>query len=294
MQEEEDEYDKIAAGRENAGERLYTSDIVDHGSFLNSHNVLQSARNNTGNKEFRANRMAARIRLKEDDEEASKINYHDRSNTVTGKSNVQESDNGCQLRPILKRENNGTGFKPQKRVRFDSSCKIDLEEPSGKSEDYPTSTLPMNSQESEGGSLSAENFRAVPDYILHPSRYIRYDFDSSSEVDEESNSQACRDIFKLVPNSKSAESLSELEDAPHDLPKSVTFIPKKKSGIVQLGSNVGENKEEETRETRLPVGIAAGAAQHHEDVVTEDEPERSAADGTAVVHKGGRSYRVKS
>lgn len=46
-EEEEDGYDKVASGRENAGERLYMSDIADHGSFLNSHNILQRALNHT-------------------------------------------------------------------------------------------------------------------------------------------------------------------------------------------------------------------------------------------------------
>ena len=47
--------------------------------------------------------------------------------------------------------------------------------------------------------------------------------------------------------------------------------------------------------TRFPVGIVAGANQHSEDGATEDdEPETSPADNTAVIHKGGCSYRVKS
>ena len=246
-QEEEDEYDKVASGRENAGERLYMSDIADHGSFLNSHNVLQNALNHTGN-DCSASHMAARIRLKEDDEEAWKLNYRDRSNAEIRESNLKASDNDCKLRSILKRKNNVTGFKPQKRVRFDSACKNDFEEPSEKFEDYPTGALPMNSQDSDGGSLPAENARAVPDYIRNPSRYTHYSFDSSSEVDEESNAQACMDFLKLLPNSKSTESLSELEDAPRNLPKSLTFIPKRKSSILQLGSSVGEDKEKEDDE----------------------------------------------
>ncbi|XVE66095.1 hypothetical protein DITRI_Ditri08aG0053300 [Diplodiscus trichospermus] len=297
-EEEEDEYDKVASGRENADGRLYMSDIADHGSFLNSHNVLQSAVNHTSNKDHRANHMAARNRLKEDDEEARKHNYYDRSDAEIRESNLKASDNGSQLKSILKRKNNGTGFKPQKRVRFDSACKNDLEEPSEKSED----TAPMNCQDSDGGSLPDENAFAVPDYIRNPSSYTRYSFDSSNEVDEESNAEACMDFLKHVPNSKSTESLSELEGAQRDLPMSVTFIPKRKSSILQPGKSVGEDKEKEDDEdkkslhpTSLPVGIATGATQHVEDGATkDDEPETSAADSTAIVHKGGRSYRVKS
>ncbi|XWS39413.1 hypothetical protein CRYUN_Cryun18bG0052500 [Craigia yunnanensis] len=275
--EEEDEYDKVASSRENADERLYMSDIADHGSFLNSYNVLQSALNHSSNKDHRTNHMAARIRLKEDDE-AWKLNYRDRSNAEIRESNVKASNNGCQL-------------------RFDSACKNDMEEPSEKFDDYPTGALPMNSQDSDGGSLPAENAHAVPDYIRNPFRYTHYSFDSSSEVDEQSNTQACMDFLKLVPNSKSTESLSELEDAPRNLPKSVTFIPKRKSSILQLGRSVGEDEKEDDegkkslQPTRFPVGIVAGANQPSEDGATEDgEPETSAADNTAVIHNGGRSY----
>ncbi|XVE92687.1 hypothetical protein REPUB_Repub01dG0120900 [Reevesia pubescens] len=292
-EEEEDEYDKVASGRENAGERLYMSDIADHGSFLNSHNVLQSALNHTSNKDRRANHMAARIRLKED-EEARKLNYHDKSNAEIMELNAKASDNVYQLRSILKRKDNSSDFKPQKRVRFDPACKNDLEEPSEKFGDYSTGALTMNSQDSDGKSLPAESARTVPDYIQHPSRYTCYSFDSSSEIDKESNAQACMDFLKLVPYSKSMESLSELEDAPHDLPKSVTFIPKRKSGEFK-------EKEDECKmslhPTRLSVavGIAAGAIQHSEDGATEDdEPETNAADSTAVIQNGSRSYRVKS
>ncbi|MBA0711744.1 hypothetical protein Golax_010893 [Gossypium laxum] len=302
-EEEEDEYDKVASGRENAGERLYMSDIADHGSFLNSHNILQRALNHTtSNKDHCANHMAARIRLKEDDEEAQKLNYCDGSNSeIRELSDMKASDNGCHLRSILKRKDSGTGFKPRKRVRFDSACKDGWEEQFENSEDHPTGILLMNSEDSDGVSLPAENDRAVPDYLRNPSRYTRYSFDSSSKIGEESNAQAWKDVLKLAPSSKCTESLSDQEDAPCDLPKSVTFIPKRKPGILQLVCDVSEvqEKENECKKSlhpkRLPVGIAAGAAKSGEDDATEDDiPEVSAANGTPVIPKGGRSYRVKS
>ncbi|KAL1179726.1 hypothetical protein V6Z11_A03G179700 [Gossypium hirsutum] len=285
-EEEEDGYDKVASGRENAGERLYMSDIADHGSFLNSHNILQRALNHT----------TTRIRLKEDDEEAQKLNYCDGSiSEIRELSDMKASDNGCHLRSILKRKDSGTGFKPRKCVRFDSACKDGWEEQFEKSEDHPTGILLMNSEE------PAENDRAVPDYLQNPSRYTRYCFDSSSKIGEESNAQAWKDVLKLVPNTKCTESLSEQEDAPCDLPKLVTFIPKRKPGILQLVCDVSEVQEKENEckkslnPTRLPVGIAAGAAKSDEDDATEDDiPEVSAANGTPVIPKGGRSYRVKS
>ncbi|GMJ13101.1 hypothetical protein like AT5G13970 [Hibiscus trionum] len=293
-EEEEDQYDKVAAGRENAGERLYMSDIADHGSFLNSHYILQRALNRTSSKDHRANHMAAKIRLKEDDE-GQKVNYCDRSESENRESSdVKASDNGCHLRSILKRKDIGMGFKPQKRVRFDCAYKNDLEEQFEKSEDH-------HSEDPDDVSLPAEHAMSLPDYLRNPSRYTRYSFGSSSEVSEESNAQTSENVLKLDPSSKSTESLSEHGDAPRDLPKSVTFIPKRKPGNLQLQSGIRDLQEKEyeckksLHPTRPPVGIAAGAAEDGEDDATEEAtPETSAANGTPVIQKGGRSYRVKS
>ncbi|KAE8730307.1 ARF GTPase-activating protein [Hibiscus syriacus] len=282
-EEEEDEYDKVASGRENAGERLYMSDVSDHGSFLNSHNILQRAFNNSSSKDHRANHTAARIRLKEDDEVAQKVSDCGMSNSeIRELSDVKASNNGCQLRSILKRKNTGTDSKPQKRVRFDCAFKNDLEEQFEKSEDH-------HPEDSEDVSLQAENDRALPDYLRNPSRYTCYSFDSSSEVGEESSAQTSEDVLKLVPNSKSTESLSKQEEAPRDLPKSVTFIPKRKFGNLQLGSGVSE-----FRRMKMNVRSSISDIEDGEDDATEDAtPQTSAANGTPVMQKGGRSYRVK-
>ncbi|XP_021285821.1 uncharacterized protein LOC110417678 [Herrania umbratica] len=293
-EEEEDEYDKVASGRENAGERLYMSDIADHGSYLNSQNVLYSALNHASNKVFPANHMVARIGLKEDYEEAWKLNNHNGCNAEIRELNVEVSNNGCQLRSILKRKDNYVGFKPQKRVRFDSACKNDFEDSSIKFDDDPTGTFPMSSQDSDCGYLPAENACAVPDYINF-SRYTGYSFDSSSEVDKESNAQVCMYFLKLVQKTK-----PKLDDVPWDVTKLATFNAKRKAGNIQPGSSRGEVKEEDEskkslHQTKLPVGIGARATQHYKVGATEDdESETSAADAAAVVQKCIRSYRVKS
>ncbi|OMO88782.1 hypothetical protein CCACVL1_08208 [Corchorus capsularis] len=291
-EEEEDEFDKVAAGRENAGERLYMSDISDYGSYLNSQNVLYS---HTSKKDRCANRMAAKIRLKEDDQEALKLSNQNGSIVGNRESIIEASHAGCRPRSILKRKDNSVGSKPEKRVRFDPACKHDLEESPAKFEDHPMSSPQMDSQDSDDASLPSENVRAVPDYIQNPSRYTRYSFDSSSEVDDDTNAQACMDFLELVQKLK-----HKPDDAPGDLPKSITFIPKRKSGNVQSGSSESDVQEKEDKSgkslqpPRFPVGIAA-VTQHCDVGATEDyEPETTAADNTAVIQKGGRSYRVKS
>ncbi|KAE8686494.1 ARF GTPase-activating protein [Hibiscus syriacus] len=287
-EEEEDEYDKVASGRENAGERLYMSDVADHGSFLNSHNILQRTFNYTSSKDHRANHMAARVRLKEDDEEAQKVNDCGMSNSeIRELSVVKSSNNGCQLRSILKRKNTGTDSTPQKHERFDCAFKNDFEEQFEKSED-------CHSEDSEDVSIQAENDRALPDYLRNPSRYTCYSFDSSSEVGEDSNAQSSEDVLKLLPNSKSTESFSKHEEAPRYLPKSVTFIPKRKPGNRQLGSGISAFKGRKMNVSSIS-DVEDSDVEDSEDDATEDAtPETSAANDTPVIQKGGRSYRVKS
>ncbi|KAE8672993.1 hypothetical protein F3Y22_tig00111832pilonHSYRG00109 [Hibiscus syriacus] len=198
----------VASGRENAGERLYMNDITDHGSFLNSHYILQRALNHTSSKDHRANHMVAKIRLKEDDEKGQKVNYRDMPNSEIRESlDVKETNNVCQF-------------------RFTADV-----------------------------ALPAEHARSLPDYLRNPSRYTCYSFCSSSEVGEESNAQTWDDVLKLDSSSKSTESLSEHDDAPRDLLKSLTFVPKRKSGNLQQGSGICDLQEKITARGIRPRGL---------------------------------------
>jgi len=71
-QEEEDGYDKLAVGREKAGERLYMRDIADYGIDVDSCNELPDSFEEV-DRDPRANHLAAKIRLEEDAEAAERI-----------------------------------------------------------------------------------------------------------------------------------------------------------------------------------------------------------------------------
>lgn len=298
-EEEEDEFDKVALGRENSGERLYMNEVTNRGSYLNMHNVLPNSLN--GTKDPRANHHSARIRLKEDEDEAQKMNFPSTdSGTAIKDSHARISEDSVQRRSILKRTNNVADSKPQKRVRFDPGCKIDGEKTSEEFEYSSFSTSSMKTADSDGGFQLAQNGSTIPDYLLNPSKYKCYSFDSTSEFDEESNKKTCMDLLK---SSKAKELGPELEIASGHLPMSVTFIPKKRAADAKAADISNEIKgikedyaEQSLPRAGFPVGIAAGESNHCEAIASDGtEPETgAAAEDTACLKKHSRNYRVHS
>ncbi|KAK0591557.1 hypothetical protein LWI29_003892 [Acer saccharum] len=301
-EDEEDEFDIVASGKENASERLYMNDISDRGSYLNLHNVIPNSLNDA-KKDLRANLLAARIRLKEDEVEAGKLNVS-RPETFTEvkESHAKASEVTVRPKPILKRKDNSSESKPRKRVRFDPDCKSDCDQVS-ETFKHPIGTSSMNATDSDDGSKLTDKTSRVPDYILNPSKYTRYSFDSSSEFDEGSNTKACLDLLELIKRSKGKELGREVDNASGDLPKSVKFIPKKKGGdvkAVNVSSENNESKEDDGKQS-LPraagflVGIAAVESQDSEVTAYEEiEPETNAASESARSQKPLRKYRTQS
>lgn len=289
-EEEEDEYDKVATGRENAGDRLFMSDITNHGSYLNSHNVLSNPLHSTA-KDPRANHLAARIRLKEDEVEAQKCDSSHLHDSEVKGQHVEAAEDCNQPRSILKRKDNNAVSKSPKRVRFDPGCGYGAEEAAEKF----TSTSLVEATVSDEGSLMAQNASGVPDYLLNPSKYTRYSFDSASEIDEQSNVQSCITTLNMVKELKPSESGLEAVDSSADLPKSVTFIPKKKASDSSI---LKQQKEEDHKQSLhgvvFPVGIAAGEANQEVGALEEDGRETNAADTSAGSERPGRRYRTKS
>lgn len=297
MQEEEDEYDKVASGKENAGDRLYMKNVTDHGSYLNFHNALPQSFH--GTKDKRANRWAAKIRLQEDEAEAQKLMaHHDCDAEVEEHRGKASYEVGGQLRSILKRKDNNSDIKSHKRVRFDPGCKIVSEEENlEKIQGMSVGNSTVNAMVSENGCMSGQNASGVPDYLQNPSKYTRYSFDSSSEVDEKSNTQAFMDFLKLVKRSKRTESGSELEDTSAELPKSVTFIPKKRAGEVKAvysSSKVKQDEEDDGNQSLHHKGFPVGIAASEVGAVEEDEAETNAVQRSVSFRKPVRTYRTKS
>lgn len=307
MQEEEDEYDKVAVGKEKGGDRLYMKDITDCGGVeMDSCTELPtSVRNFT--RDPRANHLAAKVRLKEDAEASNSI---DSLHVSENDDAVAIADSECNTpqnpKSILKRKDNHVDAKSSnKRVRFDPECKISQESQQGSKD----TTMEANPSSSPGAAEVDGNEATpfpsqgyptqVPDYLQNPSRYTHYTFDSSNEVDEESNKKAYMDFLQLVRGSKTME-LHQDDDASTGLPKSITFIPKKKAGGDTAMLENCTIREEQSHEN----GVGKEFVHHRsiavvdtqtDDVCSmeEDEPDKLDIRRNSS-QKAGRQYRMRA
>ncbi|XP_044501133.1 uncharacterized protein LOC123222438 [Mangifera indica] len=283
-EEEEDQFDKVASSEEKTGDHIYMKDVIDYVTDADCCDELPDSVKDFS-RDPRANHVAAKIRLKEDAEAAKKIGSLRVSEQcapsfMDAKNNSEED---C-LKPILKRGDNPSDSKPKKRVRFDSECKDSFDENTHREEaiisneaftsppDYPT---------------------GIPDYMRNPSKYTRYTFDSD-DIDDNSNAQAYMDFFKML---KKNTTELPVEDDSRDLPKTVTFIPKRKTGDATMTEYNSKSKDDTGKESvhkrGLPVGIPAADVEDDEVcAMDEDEPE-SKVNKTIGSQKSGRQYRRK-
>lgn len=265
-QAEEDEYDKVALGKENGSEGLSMKDALSKSSGGRI-------------RDPRANHVAAKIRLKEDQIEASKFSScGDQPSKSKEPPQSEESSKAVPPKPILKRKENGSGSEARtsKRVRFDFVS----EETSKKPEDTCSA-----SASSKSVSHQSKYGARVPDYLLNPSRYTRYSFDPSCELNEKSPTQEYMDIPKTVDGLKTSESESL---------KKVSFIPpqKKTKDVREDSSSCSETK---------PV-VAEEVAEDERPSETEDERPSGTEDGDTDLgesesctsfQRKGRQYRAK-
>ncbi|XP_071740069.1 uncharacterized protein [Rutidosis leptorrhynchoides] len=269
-EEEEDAYDKIAEGRENGGDRLFMKDVTHHGPYLNSHNILPTSTYDV-KKDPRANHDAAKTRLKQDDDDDD----DDEPMLNEEESFVSASvrDNGITIKSILKRKNNDVA-QPRKLVRFDPNCK--------NHDDHLTNTaIPVPEV--------SENMRSVPDYIMNPSKYTRYELHDSSHYG--SNSEAYLEFLEQLKNPKHVELEHKSGEPSVVLPISVAFIPRKMRG--DAGSENERRVKQLTTQAGSSIGIAVVEVQQGESEMQEDE---LIVDDVCVrdkYQKPGRRYRSK-
>ena len=316
VQEEEDEYDKVAVGSEKSGDRLYMKDVNDYEIDADSCNVFPTTFKDFS-RDPRANHIAAKLRLKEDEEAAKKrvgedaeaakkidsLQVSDSDATAGVDAHVSTFEDG-NLKSILKRKDAESNPNPksQKRVRFDSEyCKNDCSEGPERTKDVPREACSTEEEEAmisnEASTLPPDHPSGIPDYMRNPSKYTRYTFDSS-DVDDESNRQAYLDFLKLVKRSNATE--PQADDAPSDLTKPVTFIPRRKTCDIIMEESCSESKQiredtdkEATHRRGLPIGIAAGDTSDGVCAMEEDEPQTT-IDDRNISERPGRKYRLKS
>lgn len=264
-EEEEDAYDKMAEGREDAGDRIYMKDVTDHGPYLNSHNILPCSLHDV-KKDPRANHDAAKTRLKEDNDVVVSSQGIDEVMLNAEEEpcvTVPASEDGIRIKSILKRKNDDV-VKPAKakRVRFDSTCKNEEDE------------LTTNGTRLQGFGLPKVS-GSVPDYILNPSKYTQYSIDDFSH---DANTEA---YLEQVKNSKSSG----------DMPRSLLFIPKKKRGDGEATCN-SDKQSSTVAEAGCGVGIAAVVVQQGE-ISQEEEADDVVCTKDRSQKPGRRQYRTK-
>ncbi|KAJ0243423.1 Protein TSSC4 [Hirschfeldia incana] len=258
-EEEEDEYDKVALGKEDGGKGLSMKDAISRPCGMRI-------------RDPRANLVAAKIRLKEDELEANKSSP---SGDIPSKSkeptpHPEESSKAVgQPKPILKRKEScsDSEAKTSKRVRFD----VVSEETPKKPEDTCSVSASLKSALPKGRSGAQ-----VPDYLINPSKYTCYSFDPSSESNEKSQTQEYTDIPKDAEGLESSESESF---------KKVSFVPQKKTkDVIDDSSNCTEAK---------PI-LAGQVAETGSPIGTEDgDTEIEESESCNSLQRNGRQYRAK-
>lgn len=255
-EEEEDEFDRFAEGN--------------------------GKTSNCFRKDPRADQHAAQLRLREDDVEVSKQKPNLPKTELSGekREGTSISDDCSNVKPILKRKDNSEG-KSRKRVRFDPSF-VDG------SDEYPQAR-PLVSFEVSSTSSSDENKPKVPDHLVNPSKYTRYSLDSCSEIDTESNNQACKyaleEVNKWTQNRKT-------EASSNALPQSISFVPKKSSSSAVMEDVREDASKVCGNQQSFPVPIAAWE-EHESGTTGEDDMEMEHGDDNGVC-KPDRHYRSKS
>ncbi|KAJ4762220.1 Protein TSSC4 [Rhynchospora pubera] len=268
-EEEEDEFDRAALGQDKVTDRVYMNEVMDHGPDISIYSVVPEVYDNHGHgfyRDPRADRSAACKRIKED---AVSIPGRPRSSPK-----ITEVD--PNLKPILKRRDSEDDPKPKKRVRFDP-----------KFEEETRSISQAAPQPMDASTDKDTNATVVPDYLMNPSKYTKYTFDSGDENDDEMNKKAFQHFQRLINRSNGTN--NEL-DSSFELPGSVTFTPRKKLTVDAMSIDVGPTASEElvAVSSSCLVGMAAGVGNEtcemEEDFV-EEKP--------AIRAKPARKYRSK-
>ncbi|XP_055814692.1 uncharacterized protein LOC129884389 [Solanum dulcamara] len=284
-EEEEDEYDRVAEGGVDAGDRLYMKNIIDQETSCDpsGHNIRRDPR---------ANHMAAQVRLKEDADAAEKCETHFDGITLSGEQHsAKPLQDHCNVKPILKktRKSVNGGLKSTKRVRFDPGCKDESE---GASELKVSWAAPASAKSNFEDNESISSRLKVPDHVLNPTKYTCYSLDSPSELVDESNSQACRHVLEEVEKSKD-DQLAQVSDTNS---KSVVFVPRQKNtdAIAAMDATLSKGMlEDACNESLHPKGFPVCIAAGEEDPMEEDMEAR-VAENNIVPRKPERRYRIKA
>ncbi|KAG6399132.1 hypothetical protein SASPL_140607 [Salvia splendens] len=307
-EDEEDEFDKVAAGSEETDDRIYLKNVkcADYElEEVSGYGELPSSFQVTA-KDPRANHSAAKIRLREDAEATGELDGLQLSDSSMATNLDTENIKKGELdidnpKPILKKRDISVDTKSQKRVRFmagpESSTHEDQQPASDlASESHAISDNSVSEQASDPSKQASDPSKysaGVPDYLINPEKYTCYTFDSLDNMDEESNRKAHADFFHDL-RKRNSDTL--MEEMPVELPKSIVFTPKKKAENDSTAKSDSELKTRENLENkRWSVDITAENTQESEiSAMEEDEPVHVVDEGPRSSQKPGRQYRTKT
>ncbi|KAL6566254.1 hypothetical protein OROGR_001869 [Orobanche gracilis] len=300
-EEEEDQYDKVAVGAEEQnGDRLYMRDVKiadyeidEHNEYVELPTTFQSVV-----RDPRANRMAAKSRLKEDDAEAAG-NFHtlqlpdDSTATNPETEDIKRRElDGDNLKPILKKGENLMDSRSQRRVRFvvDPNSRTRTHEDQQALETCVREDCAVQEHAPDLSLYTS----GIPDYLKNPSKYTCYAFDSD-DVDDQSNQEAYMEFLDKVSRRNSD---SSMDDLPVETPKSVVFTPRRKEEEGLVG-NVSESHrnpgDDDAKNKRWSVGMTPEEINQECEVsaMEEDEPCGAVDEGCSSSGKAGRQYRAR-
>ncbi|KAK8938013.1 hypothetical protein KSP40_PGU017476 [Platanthera guangdongensis] len=287
FEDEEDEYDRAAlgGGASERSERLYMSDVKNHGPHLNYHSIFEDTEDDPYNgshdflKDPRADHLAAATRIGEDQKAAENFpvqNY--------GKADLAIED--IQLKPILKRKELLDDSKPKKRVRFNHAAKA--------YNDLKATAVDPN-------SIMFDESVGLPDYIRNPSKYTCYTFEDYEDSNL-ANKRAFEDFRNLHKKSNSEEQQHQQQQHmdEEELPKSITFNPRRKShDVVPVNNDFRDARESDPGVARS-AHIAAGESirvgvSRIDEIATEETPmdtETPCENERVGSSRRGRQYRA--
>ncbi|KAK9669835.1 hypothetical protein RND81_13G157800 [Saponaria officinalis] len=292
FEEEEDEFDKVAVGKETPDDRLYMCEVSDYVSHIESGNEVPNTFQEAS-RDPRANHLAAKLRLKEDAEAARDFNslhVSDQNLPVVSGDQSNAHDGEINVKSILKRKDDQMDSKSEKRVRFDPSCKDNDGDEYDVDENLSSVTFDKEIIPNEGASTQQKQTSLVPDYIRNPSKYTHYTFDTASDMNEASNRQAYADFLSMLRKSKQ----SEADEVPADLSKPVMFNPKKKSNDVKVTSNEIDCTMESVDRKQSGITVTVVDELEDEACVMEVDEQAPSTLKAGNVKKPNRRYRSKT
>jgi hypothetical protein len=224
VQDEEDEFDKAAIGREIAGEegRVYMREIIDveKRSMASSDSSLHVSR---VERDPRANHFAARARIEEDERNAAPVAERKEAEEEAVAEAMAEEPVKTDSTTCMKRESSGS-----KLVVVESSdmAKGHREDGSVKRVRFADDVVFEDARAKESTFVRPKPVHVVasqvPDYVRNPSKYTRYTLDWSAEDhDDTTNVQALDACYEAIKanQSKGSDDTDETSERIHFIPR---------------------------------------------------------------------------